>query len=57
MQSLLVVPVLLVYLLEVHLCLYKNQRLGNIPVHRRTLTFAFPKNLWHGCLGERWELR
>ena len=36
--------------------LYKNQRWGNIPVRRRTLTFAFPKSLWHGCLGERREL-
>ena len=25
--------------------LYKNQRWGNIPEHRRTLTFAFPKSL------------
>ena len=36
--------------------LYKNQRWGNIPVHRRTLAFASPKSLWHGCLGERREL-
>ena len=29
---------------------------GSIPVHQRTLIFVFPKNLWHGCLGERREL-